>query len=530
MTEFYQVLGGSVPKLLGREKVLASLESHLLKPTPDHVSVIGFARYGKSVLLNHLADKYRDRNDYFTTALYIDFRHTTPTTDEEFRHCFAKGVKSTIEPLRPEVAEYIELTDSSSIHELLDFAFAELDRKRDSLLAVLDGFDHVLAASGITRMLWDNMRTLALHSSLTLVTGSRRPLRELCASEESQSSDFWEIFYDTPLEISKLEDADWEGFLEPMLEKKITIESAAKEEIVIWTGGVPLLAAALMRDLFQETAEGSTLSNIDVERIAEKMVVSQSNFLLALWDDCSDEMKSDLASAAERGIPQNQLPHSRKSELEKRGFLQATGGTLKPACKIIKEYARLRTPGVNDLYRLFGMGNAFDENIPGTLGLRFAQISQVDPALSNYVRMAIRDLSPSPEGSLVWMRNIAKRSLQLIWEKELPRDRSIPQNWINEWQRSGEWRDGLLDSGRLLPVSDGRQCSILRLATGTQDSHSVTKYITKTTYVLVNHIKSIGDFGQHRENQDFVNIGTAASFCMSAIALCESLYNDLNRP
>ncbi|MDD1425363.1 hypothetical protein MEO94_12885 [Dolichospermum sp. ST_sed9] len=66
---------------------------------------------------------------------------------------------------------------------------------------------------------------------MTLVTGSRRPLRELCASEESQSSDFWEIFYDTPLEISKLEDADWEGFLEPMLEKKITIESAAKREM-----------------------------------------------------------------------------------------------------------------------------------------------------------------------------------------------------------------------------------------------------------------------------------------------------------
>ena len=73
MTEFYQVLGGSVPKLLGREKILADLESHLLKPTPDHVSVIGFARYGKSVLLNYLAEQYQTGNDYFTTSLYIDF-------------------------------------------------------------------------------------------------------------------------------------------------------------------------------------------------------------------------------------------------------------------------------------------------------------------------------------------------------------------------------------------------------------------------------------------------------------------------
>lgn len=529
MTEFYQVLGGSVPKLLGREKMLASLESHLLKSVPDHVSVIGFARYGKSVLLNHLADKYHAGNEYFTTALYIDFRHATPTTDEEFRYCFAKGVKSTIERFRPEVAELIELTDNNSINELLDFAFSELDSKRDSLLAILDGLDHVLAASNITKMLWDNMRMLAHHSSLTLVTGSRRPLRELCASEESKSSDFWEIFYDTPLEINKFEAADWEGFLKPMLEKKITIEPAAKQEIVVWTGGVPLLACALMRELFRETTEGSTLLQSDVESIAERIVGSQSNLLLALWDDCSNEMKSDLALAATQGIPQNQLPHGRKSELEKRGFFQATEGTLKPSCKIIEKYTLLRISGVDNLRRLFGIHSAFGENIQGVLELRLAQIPQVDQILITHISRAIRDISPSPEDSLAWMRRIAERALELIWERELPCDRSIPPNWIEEWQRSNEWKENLLHSDKLLPRTLGEQCNILRLATGTQRSYPVMQDVTKSTYVLVNHIKSIGDFGQHLENRDFVNIGTAASFCMSAIALCESLYNDMNR-
>lgn len=529
MTEFYQVLGGSIPKLLGREQVLADLESHLLKTTPDHVSVIGFARYGKSVLLNHLAERYRPGNDYFTTALYIDFRHATPTIDDDFRRCFARGVKSTIGQFRPEVAEYIDLTESDSIHELLDFALGELDSTGDRLLAVLDGFDHVLAASNITRMLWDNMRTLALHSSLTLVTGSRRPLRELCASEESRSSDFWEIFYDTPLEVNKLEEADWEGFLRPMQKKSITIELAAKREIIAWSGGVPLLAAALMRELLRDTTEGSTLSQAEVGRIAERMVVSQSQLLSALWGDCNDEMRSDLALAVERGIPQNQLPHSRKSELERRGFLQTAGGTLKPACKIIEKYARLRSPGVVDLQRLFGSVGVFEENIQGTLELRLAQIPPVDQTLIGHVRKAIRDIAPSPEGSLVWMRNIAERALDLIWEKELPRDRSIPNAWITEWQRSGEWRDGLLASNRQLPRSRGDHCNILRLATGTQNAHPVTRYISKSTYVLVNHIKSVGDFGQHRESRDFLSVGTAASFCMSAITLCESLHHDLNR-
>ncbi|MBD2094262.1 ATP-binding protein [Trichocoleus sp. FACHB-591] len=529
MTEFYQVLGGTVPKLLGREQMLADLESHLLKPTPDHVSVIGFARYGKSVLLNHLAEKYRPGNDYFTTALYIDFRHTTPTADEDFRLCFAKEVKSTIKQFRPEVAECIDLNGNSNPHEFLDLAFGELDRTGDRLLAVLDGFDHVLAASNITRMLWDNMRTLALHPSLTLVTGSRRPLRELCASEESKSSDFWEIFYDTPLEINKLEESDWEGFLKPIQEKNVTIEPAAKREIIAWSGGVPLLAAALMRELFRDTSEGATLSQAEVGRIAERMVASQSQLLLALWGDCNDEMRSDLVLALERGFPQNQLPHSRKSELERRGFLQTTGGTLKPACKIIEKYARLRSPGVADLQRLFGSVGVFEENIQGTLELRLAQIPLVDQTLTGHVRKAIRDISPSPEGSLVWMRSIAERALDLIWEKELPRDRSIPSSWVTEWRESGEWRDGLLAPNRQLPRSRGEHCNILRLATGTQNSRPVTRYISKSTYVLVNHIKSVGDFGQHLEIRDFLNVGTAASFCMSALALCESLYNDLNR-
>jgi hypothetical protein len=529
MTEFYQVLGTTVPRLLGREQILADLESHLLKPTPDHVSVIGFARYGKSVLLNHLAEQYRPGNDYFRTALYIDFRHATPTTDEDFRLSFAKGIKLTVEQFRPEITECIDLNDRDSIHELLDLAFGELDRTGDRLLAVLDGFDHVLAASNITKMLWDNMLELARHSSLTLVTGSRRPLRELCASEESQSSDFWEIFYDTPLEINKFDNDDWDGFLQPMLEKNITIEPVAKQGIVAWTGGVPILAAALMRELYKNIPEETTLLRSNVDEVAKRLLSSQSQILSALWGDCSDEIKSDLAAVVEREIRLNQLPHVRRLELEKRGFFQISGNTIEPACKIIEEYSRLRTPDANELSRLFDSNNTFEENIQGVLKLRFAQTSQVDKNLTNYIDKAIRDISPSPKDSLAWMRYIAETALDLIWEKELPRDRSIPEHWIEEWIRAKEWKENGLGPSRRLPRTRGEQCNILRLATGTQKSPSVTSSITKTTYILVNHVKLVGDLGQHQESRDFLNVGTVTSFCMSAIALSESLYNDLNR-
>ena len=77
-----------------------------------------------------------------------------------------------------------------------DDVFADLAKEKEiaRILVVLDGFDHVLAGTGLTRNLWDQLRELARRPSLRLVTGSRRRLRELCRTEEVQSSNFWGIF------------------------------------------------------------------------------------------------------------------------------------------------------------------------------------------------------------------------------------------------------------------------------------------------------------------------------------------------
>ena len=63
-TNPYQVLGPAIPPMLGRMELMRWIEKHLLKPTPDHVSVVGPAHYGKSVLLQHLASAYRTRGEW----------------------------------------------------------------------------------------------------------------------------------------------------------------------------------------------------------------------------------------------------------------------------------------------------------------------------------------------------------------------------------------------------------------------------------------------------------------------------------
>ena len=207
----YQVLGANVPSMLGRATLVRRIEGHLLKPSPDHVSVVGPAHYGKSVLLRHLADRHREGSSKYLTTAHIDLRRDTLTSDGAFKRRLAEEIKAALQPHRPDLSEWIEVEDER-IHELLDLVFGELETSGARILVVLDGFDYALAGAGLTRNLWDQLRSLAQKTSLGFVTGSRRALRELCRTEESRTSDFWEIFYDTPIRVAALDDADWVPF------------------------------------------------------------------------------------------------------------------------------------------------------------------------------------------------------------------------------------------------------------------------------------------------------------------------------
>ena len=516
----YQVLGLGIPPMLGRARLFEQLCRHLTKPTPDHMCVVGPPLFGKSVLLNHLASHFKDKGDHYVTSLYWDLRHSTPRTNDQFRRRFSERVKGALQPVQPELGEYLEL-ENEGISDLLHLVFDEMDSKGLRLLAVLDGFDHVLAGSGITRNLWDELRTLCQMTSLRLVTGSRSGLRELCKTEDSRTSDFWEIFYDTPLQVGCFDDHDWSGFLHPFKLRSITFDSSALKEIANWTGGVPVLAVALAEQLLAEAPEGASLSKQHVDRIAEETAEKRRDLLAALWDDCQIELRSDLAALAKRDVPLSDVPPERRRDLELRGFAQSPGKKLRSSCHLMTRYAKEQAGGVENLRRLFGDTGRFEGNIRSLLELRVAQINGVDPMLLADVKKAIRDLHPEPTQSTTWARSIANRALDLIWDAELPADRSLPEAW--KFVGIEFYEQGQFAKRR------GRQCGILREITGTEDHDPVSKFVTKPTYLLVDHLQSVGDFGQHREGST-LSVSIAAAFCLSAISLCESLTRDLNTP
>ena len=298
----YQVLGASVPSMLGRVALVARIERHLLKPSPDHVSVVGPAHYGKSVLLRSLSDKHREGSNKYLTTAHIDLRRDTPTSDDAFKRRLAKEIQAALQPHRPELSELLEFEDEGT-HELLVLVFDDLVNSDSRLLVVLDGFDYALAGAGLTRNLWDQLRSLAQKTSLRFVTGSRRPLRELCRTEETRTSDFWEIFYDTPIRVVALDDADWDPFLEPLLATGCTLDEPARKEIVNWTGGVPLLVCALLQRLWEQSREALRLSKPEIDRAAETILNERNELLATLWDDCDVELRADLGALANDGIP-----------------------------------------------------------------------------------------------------------------------------------------------------------------------------------------------------------------------------------
>ena len=320
------------------------------------------------------------------------------------------------------------------------------------------------------------------------------------------------------MQVGCFDKHDWKGFLDPFKLRGITLDGSARKEIVNWTGGVPELAATLAKRLISEVSDEVTISKPHVDNIAETMIEEGLDSLSDLWNDCAIDLQSDLVALTDRDVPLSEVPAQRRRTLQLRGFARLSRNKLQASCRFMARYAQQQASEVANLNRLFGDVERFNSNIQSLLELRIAQIRGADPKLKSYVEKAIRDLHPEPTESLGWARSIALCALDLIWKAELPADKSLPHNW----KFPSDWKS--VKGGRL--PERRYQCGILNIITGTDKYPRVSKFVKKPTYLFVQHLYSVGNFGQHME-ESTVSMPIAATFCLSAISLCESLARDL---
>lgn len=512
----YTVLGADVATLLGRSGLTKQLHDRLTKPTPDHVTVVGPRHYGKSVLLKHVADAFARSQPGYVTSAYWDLRHNTPTSHAAFLSRLAVVLKAALRDAgESDLVEDLVPTDDG-VFDSLECLRDELTRDTKRVLLVMDGFDHVLASDGISRQTWDAMRTLSQGKGLVMVTGSRRGLRELCRTQESAASDFWEVFNPNPLRVGRFrKEDDLEALIKPFTGRAIAFDGAAASELFNWTGGIPTLVMLLLDRLYGACGDGGAISKSDVDRAAEAVTDECRDVVAPLWEECNDDIKSAYLDLVDEGqIRRTDIGSDNREELLQRGLAREEGTLLKSSARMVQVYAQQQTSSLATLERLFGEPSRFVVNARSLLELRLSQVRVLDNALHTMIREAIRSLSEA-RTALTWARSISNRALDLIWSEEAPKG-LIPDNW--------ELSETMRRPGEAIP-GGGAAVNLLRQATGTDRNPRMTKRVTKRTYVLISFLHSAGDHGQHLPEGEGTGPYVVA-YCLAAIELAESLSLD----
>jgi hypothetical protein len=503
----YEVLGDRSAPMRGRKRQMADLLAQLGKPTPDHISVIGPKRIGKTMLLRHLAAHIRAEGKLYLTSVYWNL-HDAPAPDGDFRAALAREVARALVPLRPDLA------DENPGYDWLTAVLGILEDEGLRILVILDEVDRLRAAPAIGRNLWDNLRFLAQKDSLWLVTGTRRRLREICLDEESLTSDFWEIFTD-PMSLGPFAAADWEDVLQPIRAKR-AIELPAEKEIINWTGGVPVLVAALASRLV--SGQGP-VTKAEVDVLAGR-ILDDGDVLDDLWDDCDAELRGDLADLARGPLPLAQVPPKRRSALIARGYAAESGGQVRAACRLMDRHALGKGAQVSDLRRLFAAPEDYARNARTLLELRLNQVQGASPHLRDAVEQAVRLVGErSPDAPLMWFRPITERAFDAIWRAEVPSGK-IPASWAPVLPNG-------CAVGGPLPRSLGAQCQLLDRITATTEAARVARHVGRPTSILVETVKGAGDYANHRQGAGEVTLPMVVSFCLAAIELLDALAREL---
>jgi len=514
----FPICSAEVPPCIGREALLQRMLGALTKPVPDHLQVIGARFAGKTVLLTEVIRRLEAAEKPYTAFVHWDLGHRTPGNDDEFLKRLKQELIEALKARHSDYAEYLKTADGSPYEDISTVLASLVDDGK--VLAVLDGFDKALANGRLTRNLWDQMRELAAKPSLRLVTASRRTLRELIRHPDAQTSDFWNIFDQSPVRVGCFDEQDLDAALQQAPE--IRLSPGARTELWGSTNGYPILVLEVLNALISSGTHGD-VSLEGIRAGCEAAYAVARDRLDALWEDCSSSSRDLFRLVNEQSsVPRAEVSTADADVLLERGFVQLSGNRLQRPNRLL---ARLLSELPNDataMARLFGSADAYEANMRGVLGRRIAQLGALDAKLARYLTRGVEDLPDDPGAFLTHIRGFVDRVFELIWQAELP-DRRIPSGWMDIWKRNNE--RGLADWETTFPQGVHR-VRLLNLMTGTERSVRLAKQVSKGTYVLMNSAHAFGDFGQHQEGAR-VDVGTAYAALHLCIELAASLGRDL---
>jgi hypothetical protein len=474
------------------------------------------------VLLNALDQRMRAADSPFDAVVFWDLGHSTPDSDENFIVELAQGIGLELVSVEEDCHKHLldeENQTYAGLREVCDI----LDNER-KLLLIWDGFDKALAGGRLTRSLWDQLRELASRPSLTLVTATRRKLRELIRREDSITSDFWNIFDPTPIKVGPFEDADCREIIEA---SGLKLEKGAHTEMNNWTGRYPPLFLELANELIA-TGHDGFVDNHAVSAAAKEITPAVKDILEDLWIDCPQQSKELYLYLMEKGEQQaDGSAASERDHLMEKGLFRIDKSKASAGCQLLSLHVRESGQGVGGIKRLFGEEHQYRSNVRGLLELRLGHIAELDETLSRFLQRGVEDVPDYPDNCLANVRGIVDRALDLIWDAELGKAREIPTEWFNDWQFGGEKGPEGYWKKKFPYEKRGHQIRLLQLLTGTQRSAPKAKYVSKNVYALANAAQGFGDFGQHLSGVH-VPVGVAVAAVTTCIELVACLAIELN--
>ena len=521
----FPICSADVPKCIGREVLLQRILGALTKPVPDHLQLIGARFAGKTVLMTEIIRRLQIAEKPYTAFIQWDLGHRTPASDDDFLKRLKLELIDAFKDRHPDYVEYLKGADGSPYEDISEVLTSLIDD--GTALVVLDGFDKTLANGRLTRNLWDQMRELAAKPSLRLVTASRRTLRELIRHPDAQTSDFWNIFDQSPIRVGCFDEQDLDAALRRAAE--IRLSAGARTELWGTTNGFPVLMLEVLNALISDDQPGEV--SFEVMRAAcEQAYAVCRDRLDALWEDCSSSSRDLFRLVNEQSsVPRVDASAADADVLLERGFVQQSGNKLQRPNRFLARLLSERPNDATAMARLFGSANAYEVNMRGVLERRIAQLGGLDSKLSRYLTHGVEDLPDDPSAFLTHIRGFVDRIFELIWQAERMPDRRIPSEWMSIWKRNTEprkWESSPMKSWETSFPQGRQRLRLLNLMTGGGDNGvRLAKIITRGTSVLMEAVYGFGDFGQHQEGAP-VEVGSAYAALHLCIELAASFHRD----
>lgn len=515
----YPICSTPTPPCIGRNTQLDRLVASLTKPTPDHLQVVGPRFAGKTVLLTNLIGQLERKGEPYTAIFFWDLAHQNLDDDRHFFRVFGEQLVQALQAHHPIYANHLSSETDFTVAEIGEVLEALKD-DGGKVLAVLDGFDKVVANGRLTRNLWDQLRELAIKPSLRLVTASRKRLSELIRDPNAETSPFWNIFDPMHVRVGCFDDQDIEAVLARAPELRLS--AGARSELLNATNAAPLLMLEVLNVLLDSGEQGDI--SADVMRIMFQAAYAAVRDRLRLqWEDCAPTAQDLFRHVrAESAVSRNDVSSMDADMLIDRGFLHASGNRLQRASRLVGNLLDEMPNESSSLARLFSGFDSYQVNLRAVFEHRIAQIVRLDPTLARYLKHGIDDIPNHPDVFLTHIRGFVDKVFELIWKAEIP-DKRIPSAWMAIWKRNGERR---VEEWETTFPQGVHRVRLLNLMTGTDKSTPCTRRITKETYVLMNAVHAFGDFGQHQEGAT-VNVGTGYTALHLCIELAAAVTREL---